>query len=74
MDRAIHLIISITLFMIAGFMYLLFELFAPYCSKHVCCSSSGGVWSLVPALCIIIVLFGVLEFVENVLLDKELKK
>lgn len=74
MDRRIHIIIAINLFLIGGFIYLIFEMFAPFCAKHVCGSSSGGFWSLLPNLSIIFILLGVIVFIANVILYENPKE
>lgn len=59
--------------MISGFIYLIFELFAPYCAKHVCCVFSGGYWSLVFMLAFIFFIAGIYQLLFNVVCGDEKK-
>ena len=65
-ERRNDIITTITLFAISGYLYLIFELYAPYCAKHTCGSSTGGYWALVPLIILIFFISGMCWLLCNV--------
>lgn len=69
MEKKTSILVSVVLFLTAGLIYLHYELYAPYCAKHVCCSSTGGWWSLATPLCSILVVIGIVILVTDVIFE-----
>lgn len=61
------LMFSLLMFFCSGWVYALFELYAPYCAKHVCCSSSGGFWAFMPLLAVLFLCIGFYSLILGVL-------
>lgn len=49
---------AMLMFVLGGVVYVIFDLYAPYCAKHVCGCSSGGWWMMLPNLSVIFLLIG----------------
>lgn len=69
MKRIYLWIITAILFSISGISYLVFELYAPFCAKHTCGVSSGGLWSVIPVITVLSTVLGCFCFV-HLLIDR----
>ena len=73
MKRRNDIITTITLLAISGYLYLIFELYAPSCAKHTCGSSTGGYWYLVPLISLMFFIGGIYWLLCNVVLHDNYK-
>lgn len=71
MGRKQNILTTAILFLAGGIVYLIFEISAPFCAKNVCCTSSGGYWSLVPLIYVMLFIVGFCWLVCNVILYTE---
>ena len=59
-------VFAMLMFVLGGLVYVIFDLYAPYCAKHPCCSSAGGWWALMPNLSAILLLIGFITIILGV--------